>query len=111
MLCFSAYQCELYAALVAASDETLSGVAAKAVKEVDYHRDHASQWVLRLGDGTAESHERMQAGLERVAPYVAELFEDDAVSVAAAEAGAGCSRRRCGRPRRSTSSGSSPRPP
>ena len=89
MLWFSAYQCGLYAALVASSDETLSGVAVKAVKEVDYHRDHASHWVLRLGDGTAESHERMQAGLERVAPYVAELFEDDAVSVAAAEAGAG----------------------
>ena len=56
MLWFSAYQCGLYAALVGSSDETLSGVAGKAVKEVDYHRDHASQWVLRLGDGTAESH-------------------------------------------------------
>ena len=89
MLWFSAYQCGLYAALVASSDETLAGVAVKAVKEVDYHRDHASHWVLRLGDGTAESHERMQAGLERVAPYVAELFEDDAVSAAAAGAGAG----------------------
>ena len=52
MLWFSAYQCELYAALLTSSDETIAGVAAKAVKEVDYHRDHASQWVLRLGDGT-----------------------------------------------------------
>ena len=42
----------LYAALVDSSDETLAGVAAKAVKEVAYHRDHATQWVLRLGDGT-----------------------------------------------------------
>ena len=89
MLWFSAYQCELYAALVTSSDETIAGVAAKAVKEVDYHRDHASQWVLRLGDGTSASHERMQEALERVAPHVAELFEDDAVSVAAAEAGVG----------------------
>ena len=89
MLWFSAYQCELYAALVASSDETIAGVAVKAVKEVDYHRDHASQWVLRLGDGTAESHARMQEALEHVAPYVAELFEDDSVSVAAAEAGVG----------------------
>jgi len=89
MLWFSAYQCELYAALATSNDETLAGVAAKAVKEVDYHRDHASQWVLRLGDGTSESHVRMQGALERVAPYVAELFEDDAVSVAAAAAGAG----------------------
>jgi ring-1,2-phenylacetyl-CoA epoxidase subunit PaaC len=89
MLWFSAYQCELYAALVSSSDETIAGVAAKAVKEVDYHRDHASQWVLRLGDGTSESHVRMQEALERVAPHVVELFEDDAVSVAAAEAGVG----------------------
>ena len=42
------------------SDAVLAGVAAKALKEVDYHRDHATQWVLRLGDGTEESHERMQ---------------------------------------------------
>jgi ring-1,2-phenylacetyl-CoA epoxidase subunit PaaC len=89
MLWFSAYQCELYAALVASGDETIAGVAAKAVKEVDYHRDHAGQWVLRLGDGTSESHRRMQEALERVAPHVAELFEDDAVSAAAARAGVG----------------------
>jgi ring-1,2-phenylacetyl-CoA epoxidase subunit PaaC len=47
------------------------------VKEVDYHRDHATQWVLRLGDGTPVSHERMQSGLETVWPYVDELFEAD----------------------------------
>ena len=89
MLWFSAYQCELYAALVTSSDDTIAGVAAKAVKEVDYHRDHAIQWVLRLGDGTSESHIRMQEALERVAPHIGELFEDDAVSVAATEAGVG----------------------
>lgn len=89
MLWFSAYQCELYAALAASSDETIAGVAAKAVKEVDYHRDHASQWVLRLGDGTSASHARMQESLERVAPYVAELFDDDAVSGAASGDGVG----------------------
>ena len=89
MLWFSAYQCELYAALVTSLDETIAGMAAKAVKEVDYHRDHASQWVLRLGDGTPESHQRMQDALERVEPYVAELFEDDGVSIAAAAAGVG----------------------
>jgi len=89
MLWFSAYQCELYAALVTSSDETIAGVAAKAVKEVDYHRDHASQWVLRLGDGTSESHVWMQEAFERVAPHVAELFDDDAVSVEAYGAGAG----------------------
>lgn len=89
LLWFSAYQCELYAALRGSSDEVLSAVAGKAVKEVAYHRDHASQWVLRLGDGTAESHARMQAALQRVAPYVDELFDDDPASVAAARAGVG----------------------
>lgn len=89
LLWFASYQCELYAALRASSDAVLSAVAEKALKEVDYHRDHATQWVLRLGDGTGESHERMQQGLVDVLPYVAELFEDDEASVAAAQAGVG----------------------
>ena len=89
MLWFTAYQCELYASLTTSNDETIAGMALKAVKEVDYHRDHASQWVLRLGDGTEASHVRMQDALARVAPYLAELFEDDDVSVAAADAGVG----------------------
>ena len=84
LLWFSSYQRELYAALRGSVDEVLAGVAGKALKEVDYHRDHATQWVRRLGDGTQESHRRMQAGLERVQPYVAELFEDDEASLAAA---------------------------
>jgi ring-1,2-phenylacetyl-CoA epoxidase subunit PaaC len=74
-LAFSAYQYELYTALVSSSDPVLAGLAAKAVKEVAYHRDHATQWVLRLGDGTDLSHERMQAGLDQVWPYTAELFD------------------------------------
>ena len=47
----------------------------KAVKEVAYHLDHATQWVLRLGDGTDESHRRMQAALDAVWPYADELFD------------------------------------
>jgi ring-1,2-phenylacetyl-CoA epoxidase subunit PaaC len=89
LLWFSSYQNELYAALRGSSDPVLAGVAAKALKEVDYHRDHATQWVLRLGDGTAESHERMQRALVDVQPYVAELFDDDAGSLAAVQEGAG----------------------
>ena len=73
-LFFSTYQLALYDGLTASTDATLAGVAAKAVKEVDYHRDHATQWVLRLGDGTEESHRRMQAGLDRLWPYADELF-------------------------------------
>ena len=89
LLWFSSYQRELYAAALASADPTLQAVAEKAVKEVRYHQDHARQWVVRLGDGTPGSHARMQAGLEAVRPYLAELFDDDPVSLAAAEAGVG----------------------
>jgi ring-1,2-phenylacetyl-CoA epoxidase subunit PaaC len=75
LLILATYQCELYAALSASSDATLAGIAAKAVKEVDYHRDHATVWVLRLGDGTEESHVRMQQALDAEWPYVQELFD------------------------------------
>jgi ring-1,2-phenylacetyl-CoA epoxidase subunit PaaC len=77
LLVFSTYQSELYAQLSTSVDETLAAIAAKALKEVSYHRDHATQWVLRLGDGTDESHRRMQAAVEAVWPYTAELFEAD----------------------------------
>jgi ring-1,2-phenylacetyl-CoA epoxidase subunit PaaC len=76
-LFFSTWQLAVYRQLVDSADETIAGVAGKAVKEVDYHRDHATQWVLRLGDGTEESHRRMQAGLERMWPYVPEMFVTD----------------------------------
>jgi ring-1,2-phenylacetyl-CoA epoxidase subunit PaaC len=74
LLLFSAWQSELYAALATCSDATLAGVAGKAVKEVAYHLDHASRWVVRLGDGTDESHVRMQAALDAEWPYLDELF-------------------------------------
>lgn len=89
LLWFSAYQVELHGALVGSNDEVVAGVAGKALKEVRYHLDHASLWVVRLGDGTDESHRRMQAALERVQPYVAELFDDDEASVPAAGVGLG----------------------
>lgn len=73
----SAYLCELYQDLTGSSDATLAAVAAKAAKEVDYHRDHAVQWTLRLAGGTDESRRRMIAGLDDVWPYVDELFHDD----------------------------------
>ncbi len=87
LLCFSAYQYERYDRLRAGSDETLAAIAAKGVKEAAYHRDHASQWMVRLGDGTNESHRRARAGLDAVAPYVAELFEGDAITAEVADAG------------------------
>ena len=69
-LLFSAYQFELYGALSSSTDERLSGVAAKAVKQVAYHREHAAGWVVRLGDGTQESHARMAAALGTAALLV-----------------------------------------
>jgi ring-1,2-phenylacetyl-CoA epoxidase subunit PaaC len=77
LLYFATYQELLYAELLTSGDETLSGVAGKAVKEVAYHADHATQWVLRLGDGTDESHQRMQAGLDALWSYTAEMFTSD----------------------------------
>lgn len=74
LLVFATYQLHLYRALATCDDATLSAIAAKAVKEVAYHVDHATHWVLRLGDGTDESHDRMQAALEAEWPYVEELF-------------------------------------
>lgn len=72
-LYFSTYQLLLYGQL-AAGDGELAPLAAKAVKEVTYHRDHAEQWTLRLGDGTAESHERMTRGLEALWRFTGEMF-------------------------------------
>jgi ring-1,2-phenylacetyl-CoA epoxidase subunit PaaC len=75
LLLLSAYQHELYRRLAGSTDPTLAAIAAKAVKEVDYHRDHARHWVLRLGDGTPESRARMQAALDAEWPWAAELFD------------------------------------
>ncbi|BAS10610.1 1,2-phenylacetyl-CoA epoxidase, subunit C [Arthrobacter sp. Hiyo4] len=84
----SYYQFELYRRLTQSTDATLAAIAAKAVKEVDYHRDHSAQWVLRLAGGTEESRTRMVQGLKQMWPYVAELFQDDELTTRLAEAGA-----------------------
>ncbi|UNO41003.1 1,2-phenylacetyl-CoA epoxidase subunit PaaC [Streptomyces sp. MST-110588] len=72
-LYFSTYQ-ELMYEQLAQGDGPLAPLAAKAVKEVAYHRDHAEQWTLRLGDGTEESRTRMQRGLDALWRYTGELF-------------------------------------
>jgi len=79
-LLFSTYQLALYDRLRDSADPVISGVAEKAVKEVAYHRDHAREWTLRLGDGTEESHRRMQEGVDWMWPLAAELFEHDALA-------------------------------
>jgi ring-1,2-phenylacetyl-CoA epoxidase subunit PaaC len=73
----SHYLFELYSRLRASADATLAAIAAKAVKEVDYHRDHSTQWVLRLAQGTDESRRRMITALADLWPYVEEIFRDN----------------------------------
>ncbi|WP_030905594.1 1,2-phenylacetyl-CoA epoxidase subunit PaaC [Streptomyces sp. NRRL F-5126] len=73
-LYFSAYQLPLYRAL-AATDSALAPLAAKAAKEVEYHLDHARLWTLRLGDGTDESHTRMQRACTALWKFTGELFQ------------------------------------
>jgi|TARA_B100000959_G_scaffold248777_1_gene275946 ring-1,2-phenylacetyl-CoA epoxidase subunit PaaC len=74
---FDTYHLLLLEGLAAGRDSEISGIAAKAVKEVRYHLRHSRGWVIRLGDGTKESRARMQQALEVCAPCVPELFEAD----------------------------------
>ncbi len=71
---FSNYQFHLYQQLQNHSDEQLAAIAAKAIKEVAYHLRWSSEWVIRLGDGTAESHRRIKKAIEELWPYTGELF-------------------------------------
>jgi ring-1,2-phenylacetyl-CoA epoxidase subunit PaaC len=75
LLFLSAYQKQLYDRLAGARDERLAGIAAKARKESAYHLDHSALWTVRLGDGTPESHRRMQTAVELLWPYASEMFE------------------------------------
>jgi ring-1,2-phenylacetyl-CoA epoxidase subunit PaaC len=75
LLVFSTWRLALLSRLRDSADPVLAAVAANGVKEIAYHRDYAAQWVIRLGDGTDYSRERMAAGLATVAPLVPELFE------------------------------------
>jgi ring-1,2-phenylacetyl-CoA epoxidase subunit PaaC len=77
---FSTWQKMLFDQLRTSRDPLIAAVAAKAVKEVTYHEELAAEWVVRLGDGTEESRERMQAGLEWNWRFIPELFEVDDVA-------------------------------
>lgn len=86
---FAHYQELLFTALMASKNEPLAAIAAKAVKETAYHATLASDWVVRLGDGTEESKARMIAGLDWMWRFVDELFEMDEIDTAAVKAGVG----------------------
>ena len=71
---FSAYQFLLYEKLQHSNDEQLAAIAAKALKEVTYHQRWSSEWVVRLGDGTEESHQRMLKAIDELWRYTGEMF-------------------------------------
>jgi len=81
---FDAWSVPLLEALERTSHAELAGIAAKAHKEARYHLRHSGEWVLRLGDGTDESHRRAQMALDQLWPYTGELFASDEVDRALA---------------------------
>ena len=74
---FDSWYVLLLDALTRCSDEGLSVIAARAIKEVRYHLRHSSQWLVRLGDGTDESHARVQASLDNLWRFTGEMFAPD----------------------------------
>lgn len=84
---FDAWAALMLDALTGSSEPRVAEIAQKAVKEVAYHVERSGDTVIGLGDGTEESHARMQAALDLLYPYVGEMFESDAVDAAMAKAG------------------------
>ena len=74
---FEAFYVHLLESLTRCSDEGLSVIAARAIKEVRYHLRHSSQWLIRLGDGTDDSHDRVQASLDGLWRFTGEMFASD----------------------------------
>ena len=72
---FSVYQYLLYTKMQHSKDERLAAIAAKALKEVTYHLRWSSEWVIRLGDGTAESHARINKAIDELWRYTGEFFK------------------------------------
>ncbi len=77
-LFYSAFADLYWRAMTESHDATLAAVAAKSEKESAYHLRHSSEWVIRLGDGTEESHARVQEAVDLLWPYTGEMFECDA---------------------------------
>ena len=84
---FDAWHLLLLRALAGSADATVAGIAAKAAKEAAYHVERSGDWVIRLGDGTDESHLKMQAAIDDLWMYTGEMFTPDALELALIEAG------------------------
>ncbi len=80
LLLFATWRLSLFERLTTHPDPVLAAIAGKGTKELTYHRDYAAQWVVRLGDGTELSRQRMQAALDATWPLVDELFEGEPVA-------------------------------
>jgi ring-1,2-phenylacetyl-CoA epoxidase subunit PaaC len=76
-LIFAAYALPLYEALAGSNDAEVAGIATRSAREMTYHLRHAGEWMIRLGDGTAESRDKAQEAFEDLWAYVPELFEAD----------------------------------
>ena len=88
---FDAWHCLALGALSRSKDTDIAAIAAKSLKEAHYHLRHSGDWMVRLGDGTGESHSRAQAALDAQWRYTAEFFEFDAVDQAMTRSGEGFS--------------------
>jgi ring-1,2-phenylacetyl-CoA epoxidase subunit PaaC len=77
---FSSYSFFLYEILTNIDDEQLSGMISKHLKEIKYHLRHSREWVLRMGDGTEESHHRIQQSFDDLWTYTGELFYTDDIN-------------------------------
>jgi len=86
-LLYTGFAHPFFEALTSSKDATLSAIAAKNAKELAYHVRHAGEWIIRLGDGTPESHRRAQDALEELWAYTGEMFESDDVERALIETG------------------------
>src|SRR4030088_1530412 len=82
-----AFQLELYQRMTTSTDERLAAIAGKSVKEILYHLRYSRGWLVRLGDGTEESHARVQSALDSLWPYTVELFAEDELDRLMAEQG------------------------
>jgi ring-1,2-phenylacetyl-CoA epoxidase subunit PaaC len=84
---FSAFMDLYWREMMNSRDETLAAIAAKAEKETAYHLRHSAEWLIRLGDGTDESHERARVALDELWTYTGELFEADEIGRELAQSG------------------------
>lgn len=86
---YTALMAHIWSALERSKDAQLAAIASKSIKETRYQLEHAREWLIRLGDGTDESHRRAQAALDYLMPYMRECFAPDALEDAVAAAGIG----------------------